>query len=48
MTPAEIEAMKERIEGELKDLEEDNFTYQMWLADWRRRMAEQRAAESVG
>lgn len=41
MTDAEIEAMKTRIEGEIKDLEEMNFTYQMWLADWRKRMAAQ-------
>jgi hypothetical protein len=39
-THAEIEAMKARIEGELKDLEEANFTYEMWLLDWRRREAE--------
>jgi len=43
MTKAEIEAMKARIEGDLKDLEEDNFTYVMWLMDWRRREAERQA-----
>lgn len=42
MTAAEIEAMKARIEGEIKDIEEMNFTYQVWLADWRKRMAAQR------
>ena len=47
----EIEAMKARIEGEIKDLEEMNFTYQTWLADWRKRMAaqdRQRAEQQAG
>lgn len=40
MSEAEIEAMKERIEGEIKEVEELAFTYEVWLQDWRKRMAE--------
>lgn len=47
MTKAEIEAMKDRIEGDIKDLEELHYTYEVWLADWRRRMAERKIDKTL-
>lgn len=39
----EIEAVKDRVEGALKDAEEAAFTLEMFMMDWRKRMAAQRA-----
>jgi len=38
--------MKERIEGELQQLEEDAFTYTQWVLDWQRREAARREREA--
>jgi hypothetical protein len=45
MTDAEIEAMKERINESLEDAEACAFSLEMWLIDWRARMAEKQARE---
>lgn len=42
LSDAEIQVMKDRIEGHLKEAEEAAFTLEMWMRDWRERMAAKR------
>jgi len=44
LPPAEIKAIKSRVDEALEDAEAQYFALQMWLTDWRIRQAEKRRA----
>lgn len=44
LPPAEIEAMKQRVEEALEDAEAAHRAYETWMINWRIRMADKARA----